>query len=56
MAGNSVRITKDIDLVYSPDDNGYYLLRYSDNKTSKIYKDQTKCKRDFFEDKIVWEK
>lgn len=30
-------VTNDIDLIYSPDDHGYYLQRYSTDETSPIF-------------------
>ena len=41
MAENHWTLDKDIDLVYSPDDNGYYFQRYNQpnhrTTTSKVY-------------------
>lgn len=37
MSNRPVYINKDIDLWYSPDDEGWYLQRFPDHKTSQIF-------------------
>jgi len=37
MSNHPTYINKDIDLCYSPDDEGWYLQRFPDHKTSQIF-------------------
>jgi len=49
-------ITKDIYLIYSPDDNGYYLEKWEPGHwyVSDIYPNQTKAMVDLKNNKINW--
>jgi hypothetical protein len=44
------------DIVYSPDDGGYYLQRHIDDATSVVYKDKDKLLNDLHKDNIIFEK
>jgi hypothetical protein len=42
------------DVVHSPDDGGWYVQRWSDNKTSEIYPDKESAKEALYANKIEW--
>lgn len=48
-------ITDDIDLIFSPDDHGYYLQRNSTNETSPIFFSRDAILDAFKTNQIDWE-
>ena len=40
------------DLVYSPDDDGWYIQRHSDDATSDIYATETEARKAFQADEV----
>jgi hypothetical protein len=49
-------MNEDIDLIYSPDDGGWYFHRYSDDHISKTYKSEEKAMRDWRYVEAGWPK
>jgi hypothetical protein len=49
-----VRVSKDIDLVYSPDDGGWYFQDYPSDRVSIIYKNRTVAKDAYNSNNIQW--
>jgi len=57
MNDNITIITENIDLVYSPDDAGYYFDDYANNKGSKdIYESKSGALQAFKAGAVEWEK
>lgn len=54
-------VDKDIDVVYSPDDNGWYLQKYlhddeGNTQTSKaVFNTRAKAVQEYHNNNIVWE-
>ena len=46
---------KDMQLVYSPDDNGWYWQRYKDWKTSQIFRTELEALKAKEKNKLKWE-
>lgn len=53
-----ISLSKDVDLIYSPDDaaatgKGYYLQRYPDGATSPLYRTQFEAQKAFKHGNII---
>jgi len=44
-----------MNLIFSPDDNGYYFQRFSDWKTSQLFKTEKEAIKARKENKLIWE-
>ena len=52
-----ITLSNDIDLVYSPDDGGWYLQKFDSDRTStsKIYKSAEDAIKAYAKNKVEWE-
>ena len=48
-------LCKDIDLVYSPDDGGWYLHHFDTDRTSITYETEKDAMQAYTENRIKWE-
>jgi hypothetical protein len=53
---NAIKVSVDVDLIYSADDGGYYFHRWSDNSVStQTYSDTETALKDYDDERIEWE-
>jgi hypothetical protein len=55
MTGHTKAVNDDVDITYSPDDGGYYLHRYSDDKTSPIFFTEDAALDAYKTGQVIWE-
>ena len=55
-----IKIDRDVDVVFSPDDNGWYLQKFLHDEarntviSKKVYKNETLARADYAFGSVVW--
>ena len=52
---NSWTVTKDIDIIYSVDENSYYFMDFSLYKMTKLYPTLERAVADYEDDVLIWD-